>query len=101
MVKGQCWLPAASTGMREEAASWHSQTGLRWLSLLFHFKSGNDPAEGELLIALLACHLEVVVGKLTIGTVVMLDPDTVLGSELFKCLFGLINSNKLRLLVVR
>ena len=74
--------------MREEAASWHSQTGLRWLSLLFHFKSGNDPAEGELLIVLLARHLEVVIGKLTIVIEVMLDPNTVLGSKSFKCSLG-------------
>ena len=48
-----------------------------------------DPAEGELLIALLARHLEVIVGKLTIVTVVMLDLDAVLGSKSFKCLLGL------------
>jgi hypothetical protein len=32
--------------------------------------------------------LEVVVGKLSIVTVVMLDPDAVLGSKLFECLLG-------------
>jgi hypothetical protein len=47
-----------------------------------------DPAEVESLIALLACHLEVVVGKLSIVTVVMLDPDAVLGSKLFECSLG-------------
>ncbi len=51
-------------------------------------KVGIDPTEGVSLIALLACHLEVVVGKLTIVTVVMLDPDAVLGSESFECLLG-------------
>ncbi len=51
-------------------------------------KVGIDPLEGELLIALLARHLEVVVSKLTIVTVVMLDPDAVLGSESFECLLG-------------
>ncbi len=51
-------------------------------------KGGIDPAEGEPLIALLPCHLEVVVGKLTIVTVVMLDPDAVLGSKLFECLLS-------------
>jgi hypothetical protein len=50
---------------------------------------GTDPAEGESPIALLARHLEVVVGKLFIITVVMLDPDAVLGtSESFECLLG-------------
>jgi hypothetical protein len=51
-------------------------------------KVGIDPAEGKLLIALLARHLEVVVGKSTIVTVVMLYPDAVLGSKLFECLLG-------------
>jgi hypothetical protein len=51
-------------------------------------KVGIDPAEGELLIALLAQNLEVIVGKLTIVTVVMLDPDAVLGSKSFECLLG-------------
>jgi hypothetical protein len=51
-------------------------------------KVGIDPAESESLIALLTRHLEVVVGKLTIVTVVMLDPDIVLGSKLFEFLLG-------------
>jgi hypothetical protein len=51
----------------------------------FILKVGIDPAEGESLIALLVHHLEVVVGKLTIVTVVMLDPDAVLGSISFEC----------------
>ena len=54
----------------------------------FILKLGINPTEGESLIALLARHLEVVVGKLIIVTVVMLDPDAVLGSKLFKCLLG-------------
>jgi hypothetical protein len=56
-------------------------------SLHYSFlKVGIDPAEGESLIALLACHLEVVVGKSTIVTVIMFDPNAVMGSKLFKCL---------------
>jgi hypothetical protein len=55
----------------------------------FILKVGIDPAEGESLIALLALHLEVIVDKSTIATLVILDPDTVLGSESFKCLLGL------------
>jgi hypothetical protein len=51
-------------------------------------KVGIDPTEGGSLIALFARHLEVVVGKLTIVTVVILDPDSVLGSKLFECLLG-------------
>jgi hypothetical protein len=51
-------------------------------------KVGIDPTESESLIALLACHLEVVVGKLTIVTVVMLDLNAVLGSKSFECLLG-------------
>ena len=51
-------------------------------------KVGIDPTEGGLLIDLLARHLEVVVGKLSIVTVVMLDPDAVLGGESFECLLG-------------
>jgi hypothetical protein len=51
-------------------------------------KVGVDPAEGELLIDLLAPHLEVIVGKSTIVTVVMVDPDTMLGSKLFECSLG-------------
>jgi hypothetical protein len=51
-------------------------------------KVGIDPAEGELLIVLLARHLEVVIGKLTIVIEVMLDPNTVLGSKSFKCSLG-------------
>ncbi len=49
---------------------------------------GIDPAEGELLIALLTHQFEVVVAKPSIVTVVMLDPDTMHGSKLFKCLLG-------------
>jgi hypothetical protein len=51
-------------------------------------KVGIDHTEGESLIALLAHHLEVVVDKLTILIVVMLNPDAVLGSKLFKYLLG-------------
>ncbi len=51
-------------------------------------KVGIDPTEGGSLIALLAHHLEVVVGKLNIITVVMLDPDALLGSKLFECSLG-------------
>ncbi len=51
-------------------------------------KVGIDPAEGESLFALLAPHLEVIVSKSFIVTVVMLHPDAMLGSKLFKCLLG-------------
>jgi hypothetical protein len=51
-------------------------------------KVGIDPAEGELLIDLLTHNLEVVVSKSSVVTVVMLDPDTVLGSKSFKCSLG-------------
>jgi hypothetical protein len=43
-------------------------------------KMGIVPTEGESMIALLAPHLEVDVGKSTIVTVVTLDPDAMLGS---------------------
>jgi hypothetical protein len=49
---------------------------------------GIGPTEGELLIALLARQPDVVVGKSFIVTVVMLDPDPMQGSKLFKCLLG-------------
>ncbi len=74
--------------MREEAASWRSWTGLSGSIRYSILKVGIDPAEGESLIALLTHHLDVVVGKSNIVTVVMLDPDAMMGSKLFKCLLG-------------
>jgi hypothetical protein len=58
------------------------------LSAITFLKVGFNPTEGELLIALLARHFEIVVGKLSTVTVVMLDPDAVLGGESFECLLG-------------
>jgi hypothetical protein len=65
-------------------------------------KVGIDPpAEGELLIALLAHQFEVVVGRPSIVTVVRLDPDTVHGSKLFKCSLGFDCFQQGELLVMR
>jgi hypothetical protein len=66
------------------ALGWVLDGSLRYSIL----KVGINPTEGESLIALLTRHLEVVVGKSTIVTVVMLDPDAMLGSKLFECLLG-------------
>ena len=55
---------------------------------------GVDPADGESLIALLSHQFEAVVGKVSIAAVtsiaavIVLNPDTVHGSKLLKCLFG-------------
>ncbi len=50
---------------------------------------GVDAAEGELLVALLAGLLEVVVGKAAIVAMVVADGDAMLGSELLKRSLGL------------
>ncbi len=44
-----------------------------------------DPAEGELLLVLVACLLECIVRKLTIVAMVVFDGYAVLGSELLEC----------------
>ncbi len=46
-----------------------------------------DPAEGELLLVLLACLLECIVRKSTIVAMVVFDGYTVLGSKSLKCFF--------------
>ena len=45
----------------------------------------NDPAEGELLLVLLACLLECIVRKSTIVAMVVFDGYAVLGGELLEC----------------
>ncbi len=64
-------------------------------------KVGIDPTEGELLIALLAHHLEVVVGKSTIVTVVMFDHDAIWAANHSNACLASIVSNEERLLVMR
>ncbi len=44
-----------------------------------------DPAEGELLLVLLACLLECIVRKSTIVTMVVIDGYAVLGGESLEC----------------
>ncbi len=74
--------------MREEAASLRSQIDKDGSLCYSILKLVIEPAEGGLLIGLLAHQLEVFVGKLSIVTVVMLDPDATQSSESFKCLLG-------------
>jgi hypothetical protein len=55
-----------------------------------------DPAEGELLLVLLACLLECIVRKSTIVAMVVFDGYAVLGGELLKCFlcFIVLSGNK-------
>ncbi len=64
-------------------------------------KVGIDPAEGELLIALLAHHFEVVVGKSTNVTVAMWILTPCWAANRSNACLASIVSNKLRLLVMR
>ncbi len=52
-----------------------------------------DPAEGELLLALLTCLLECIVRKLTIVAMVVFDGYAVLGGKLLECFLCFIVSS--------
>jgi hypothetical protein len=85
MATELCALPPAIIGVHARVAFGRSPRGPDGMLGNSILERHIDPAEGELLLVLLACLLECIVCKSTIVAMVVFDGYAVLGGQLLEC----------------